>query len=46
MIFFFLIGIFIHTNDGYSSRFSPEQQEILAYQGYEIDELYREENVF
>ena len=46
MIFFFLIGIFIHTNDGYSSRFSPEQQEILAYQGYEIDELYREEKCF
>ena len=46
MMFFFLIGIFIHTNDGYSSRFSPEQQEILAYQGYEIDELYREEQCF
>ncbi len=46
MMFFFLIGIFIHTNDGYSSRFSPEQQEILAYQGYEIDELYREEKCF
>ena len=46
MMFFFLIGIFIHTNDGYSSRFSPEQQEILAYQGYKIDELYREEQCF
>ena len=46
MMFFFLIGIFIHNNDGYSSRFSPEQQEILAYQGYKIDELYREEQCF
>jgi len=46
MIFFLTIGISIHLNDGYASRFSTEQQEVLAYQEYEIDKLYREEECF